>query len=177
MLSTGVSTQYAINISGRIEGMIANNNARGVQWILTRISTSIFYWSVTGNTMSDMTKAFSDLSYFNFSTYQWNIHRDSVTDASFMTPTTSYIDRDKFRMATSVTAVSASTGSYTVTLPSGVFKEAPVWGRATPINVSPDYIHSYAPSESSATSAKFYIRNVSRFNISALSCQFELSAE
>lgn len=177
MLSTGVSTQYAINISGGIEGMIANNNARGFNGFLTGSSTSISYWSVTGNTVRDMTTAFSDLSYFNYSTYQGNIHRGSATDASFTTPTTSYVERDKFRIATSVTAVSASTGSYTVAVPAGVFKEAPAWGRATPINVSADYILSYAPSESSATSAKFYIRNVSGTNISAFSCQFELSGE
>ncbi|MDU5780284.1 MAG: hypothetical protein E6Z83_05710 [Pantoea sp.] len=97
MLSTGASTQYAINISGGIEGMIANNNARGFNGFLTGSSTSISYWSVTGNTVRDMTTALSDLSYFNYSTYQGNIHRGSATDASFTTPTTSYVERDDIR--------------------------------------------------------------------------------
>jgi len=175
--NSGTSTAYAINVTSGIEGMIANNNARGFNGFLKGSGTTISYWSITGNTLRDMTSAFSDLSYFPFSTYQGNIHRGSATDSTFTTPTTSYVERDKFRIATSVTAVASSTGSYTLSVPAGVFKEAPAWGRATPINVSADYILSYAPSESSATSAKFYIRNVSGANISAFSCQFELSGE
>jgi hypothetical protein len=177
MQSTGTSTSYAINITGGIEGMISGNNVRGFDGFLKGSATTISYWTVTGNTLRDMTTAFSDMSYFPFSTYQGNIHRGSATDSAFSTPSGAFVERGRYRISSSVTAVASPTGSYTVAIPSGVFAEAPAWGRATPINVNADYILSYAPSESTATSAKFYVRNVSGANISAFACQFELSGE
>ncbi|MDF7631470.1 hypothetical protein PUG46_19655 [Erwiniaceae bacterium L1_55_4] len=174
--STGTSTSYAIIISGGIEGMISNNNARGFTGFLKGASTSISYWAINNNTLRDMTSAFSDLSYFTFSVYEGNIHRGDATDASFSSPNSSFIERGKLRVSATVTAVSAATGSYSVSIPSGIFKVAPAWGTATPLNVSADYLLSYSASESTATSAKFYIRNVSGSNIAAFACQFELSA-
>ncbi|WP_193323266.1 hypothetical protein [Erwinia endophytica] len=175
--NTGTSTSYAINITGGIEGMISNNNARGFDGFLDGNSTEISYWTITENTIRDMTTAFSDLSYFTYSTYLDNIHRGTVTDSSFSTPATSYVERGKFRISNTVSAVSSSSGSYSVTIPAGVFAETPMWGRAMPINVSADYILSYSPSESTATSAKFYVRNVTGSNIAAFACQFEFSGE
>ena len=177
MLSTGTSKKACIIVISGIEGMVIGNNARGFDSFLKGSGTSISYWVFTGNTLRDMTTGFSDLSYFPLSQYQGNIHRGSATDSAYTTPAGSFVERGKFRTAVTVSAVAATTGSFTVTIPSGVFAEAPAWGRATPINVNADYLLSYSSSESSATSAKFYIRNVSGANISAFSCQFELSGE
>lgn len=124
-----------------------------------------------------MTTRFSDLSYFPLSQYQGNIHRGAATDSSYTTPSGAFVKQGRFRTAVTVSTVAEPNGSFTVTIPADVFAEAPAWGRATPINVSADYLLSYASSGSTATSAKFYIRNVSGPNINVFSCQFELSGE
>lgn len=177
MLSTGTSTKACIIVTSGIEGMVIGNNARGFDSFLKGSGTTISYWVFTGNTLRDMTTGFSDLSYFPLSQYSGNIHRGSATDSTYTTPSGAFVERGKYRTAVTVAAIAATTGSVTVTIPAGVFAEAPAWGRATPINVNADYLLSYASSESTATSAKFYIRNVSGANISAFSCQFELSGE